>query len=283
MRIAIVGLGYLGAAYSKVFPEALIYDEPKGKFFYRDDSATDGIIEYAFDPLEARKEVNQCDIAIVAVPTDPLPNGFLSMEIIEEVVDWLETDLILIKSALMPGTVDRLVEKTGKKIAVSIEYIGLGGYYLDPSRYPDPIDPRKHNLIVVGGETATAEACASVLWSRMSPATRIHLVTAKEAEITKLAENAFGAMKVTWANSLYSLLMKEGQSYIRAHQAWSEDGRTDPMHTRVVPGKRGWKSHCWSKDIEALRAYAESIGVDDMAELYGTIIKLNEGHLALNE
>ena len=121
MRVGIVGQGYLGTAYSKLFDDAYIYDEPK--------------------KIGNREELNQCDIALVAVPTDPLPDGSLDMSIVEDVISWLDTPLILIKSALMPGTVDKLIEKTGKKIAVSLEMIGMGKYYLDPSKYPDPVDP----------------------------------------------------------------------------------------------------------------------------------------------
>ena len=263
MSVGIVGLGYLGTAYSNVFHEAVKYDEPKG--------------------IGTKEEINACDIALVSVPTDPLPDGSLDMSIVESVVDWLETEYILIKSALMPGTVDRLVEKTGKKIAVSIEYIGLGNYYIDPHDYPDPKRPEMHKLLVIGGELQTAEYCAGVLWSKMSPDVRIHLVSAKEAEIAKLTENFYGAYKVTFANCLYNLSEKSGVSPMRVHQAWSEDGRVDKMHTRVIPGKRGWKSHCYSKDIQAYAAYAKSVGADDMAEIAQKIIELNEKHLRQNE
>lgn len=266
MKAALVGQGYLGTAYSKVYPDAVIYDP----FKLGDKSAT-------------KEQVNECDIALVAVPTDPTPDGSLNMDIVEEVVDWLETPLILLKSALMPGTVDRLVEKTGKKIAVSVEYIGMGNYYLDPSRYPDPLDPQKHKVLVIGGELETAEACANFLWSKMSPEARIHIVTAKEAEITKLIENFYGAYKVTFANCLYNLAKNSDQSPLRIHQAWSEDGRVDPMHTRVVPGKRGWKSHCYDKDVQALKAYAKAVGSDDMTRLVDTIVELNKGHLDENK
>lgn len=270
--IALVGNGYLGQAYYKVFPDAVVYDEPKELFIQSRK-------EWEFGISAGRTAVNACEMAIVAVPTDPLEDGSLDMSIVEEVVDWLETDTILIKSALMPGTVDRLVEKTGKNIAVSVEYIGMGNYYMPPEIYPDSIDPRKHRLLVVGGEEPARSRAAEILWSKMSPDTRIHLLTAKEAEITKLLENAWGAMKVTWANCMFSAVTRAKGNFINVHQAWSEDGRVDAMHTRVVSDKRGWKSHCYDKDIEALAAYCRSIGAEDMELLMNTVVKLNQGHL----
>lgn len=268
MTVGQVGYGYLGKAYADFFGDSIIYDP---------------FAEVPEDRKATKEQINSCDIAVLAVPTDPLPDGTLDMSIVEQTVEWLETPLILIKSALMPGTVDRLVKKTGKNIAVSLEYIGMGNYYLDPSKYPDPLDPRKHKLLVIGGEANVAQACAEVLWAKMSPETRIHILTAKEVEICKLIENAYGALKVTFANCFRSLTDKADVNFIRTHQAWSEDGRTDPMHTRVVKGKRGWKSHCYDKDIRALQVYSESIGASDMSMLYTTVLALNEEHLKLND
>jgi len=259
MKVALIGQGYLGTAYSKVFRDAVIYDEPKG--------------------VGSRDDVNSCDVAIVAVPTDPLPDGSLNMSIVEEVVGWLETDYILIKSALMPGTVDRLVKETGKKIAVSVEFIGMGNYFIPPHKYPDPKDPSKHQMIIVGGEEATATKCAEVLWDKMSPDVRIHLLTAREAEMAKLIENAYGALKVTWINCMYDFVTKSGGNFVRTHQAWSSDGRVDGVHLRTLSYKRGWKSHCWDKDIAALKHAAGDVDEHGMQKLMQTILELNEGHL----
>lgn len=274
-EVALVGNGYLGQAYHRAFPEAIVYDEPKELFIRNGE-------KLPFNLDVARAAVNACDIAMVAVPTDPIETGELDMSIVENVVGWLATDTILIKSALMPGTTDRLVEKTGKNIAVSVEYIGMGNYFMPPELYPHPTDPTQHRLLVVGGEEPARSRAAEILWSKMSPDTRIHLVTAKEAEIVKLIENGYGALKVTFANALYNLVTKSGGNFINVHQAWSEDGRTDPMHTRVVSDKRGWKSHCYSKDIQALATYAGNVGATDMSRLFGLVVELNEEHLQQN-
>lgn len=263
-NVALIGNGYLGQAYEGMFPEALIYDEPKEMY------AGEWTVE------AGRAAVNGCEVAIIAVPTDYKEDGTLDTSIVEDVVGWCESETILIKSALQPGTTDKLVAETGKNIAVSVEFIGEGTYYQPPEKYPDPRDPKKHQLLIVGGEEPARSRAAELLWSRMSPDIRIHLVTALEAEITKMAENTYGALKVTWSNVLRDICDEYGANFIQVHQAWTEDGRVDPMHTRSVSFNRGWLSKCYSKDVRAFSNIAGSAMLTGM-------IEDNERHLAMNE
>jgi UDP-glucose 6-dehydrogenase len=267
LKVAIVGVGVVGSAYAQLFPDAILYDPILAK-----DDHKKGI-------SDSKSEVNKCDLAIVCVFTPSKDNGELDTSIVEEVIDWLKTPLILIKSALQPGTVDRLVKKTGKNIAVSVEFIGEGSYPVHFWKYPHQSDPRYHQMLIVGGEEKTATACAEILWSKMSPDIKIHITSALEAEITKLVENAYGALKVTWINSILSLAQKSDANFIKIHQAWQSDPRTDSMHLRAVSFNRGWSSKCWDKDIPALVAYAKKVGATDLQKLFETIIELNRSHL----
>lgn len=278
--VALIGNGYLGQAYEQVFPEALVYDEPKGLLRGAEGEWNGARAIYEIQnggPAQeiARQLVGACDVAIVAVPTDYTEDGKLDTTIVEEVVDWVDCETILIKSALQPGTTDKLVADTGKNIAVSVEFIGEGTYYQPPEKYPDPRDPRKHQLLIVGGEEPARSKAAELLWSRMSPDIRIHLVTALEAEITKMAENTYGALKVTWANVLRDICDEFGANFIQVHQAWSEDGRVDPMHTRSVSHNRGWNSKCYNKDV---RAFARLSG----SAMLSGLVDDNERHLGMN-
>jgi UDPglucose 6-dehydrogenase len=268
--VALIGNGYLGQAYHEhMFPEAVVYDEP----IIRKEAAEG----HADERVEAaRMVVNACDIAIIAVPTDYKEDGTLDTSIVEDVVGWLETDTILIKSALQPGTVDKLVAETGKNIAVSVELIGEGTYYQPPHKYPDPRNPKIHQMLVIGGEEPARSKAAEILWEQMSPDIRIHLVTALEAEITKMAENTYGALKVTWANVLRDICNEYGANFIQVHQAWSEDGRVDPMHTRSVEHNRGWNSKCYNKDVRAFAALSAS-------KMLAGLVEDNERHLAMNQ
>lgn len=271
MKTAIVGYGKVGQSYHKVFPEAVIYDP-----YYTDEK---GNTPYIYN----KETVNECDVALVAVFTPHNEDGSLDISIVEEVVGWIECPLIIIKSALHPGTTDYLVKKTGKRIAVSVEYVGEGNYPVHFWKYPHQDDPRYHQMLVVGGADDVAEEAAQVLWRRLSPDVKIHKVSALEAEIVKLVENSYGALKVTFANTFLSLAEKSGSSFIRLHQAWNSDPRTDSMHLRAVSHDKGWRSKCWDKDIPALVAYAESIGAKDTAKLFQTVVDINKEHLKEND
>lgn len=280
--VAIVGAGWVGNAYLKMFPEAVVYDEPQK--YFKDSDGNVEEMRTDQDIINGRVVVGNCDLALVCVPT-PLtindndirnknPKQELDMSIVEDVVDWIDTPLILIKSALQPGTTDRLVKETGKNIAVSVEMVGEGKYFVPYWRYPDAEDPTKHSFLIVGGEDETARRCADFLWRKMSPDIDIHILTAIEAEIVKLMENTWGAQKVTFANVMYDICEDLGADYTKVLQAWGADGRTEKMHMRVLPHKRGWKSKCYDKDIPALGGLDRSGWIDKLVEV--NKVHLNE-------
>ena len=87
-KIAIVGMGYVGKSMLKIFPDAIQYDTSTG----------------------TKEEVNSADMVIVCVPTPSNEDGSCNTSVIEECVSWI-TPLILIKSAVEPGTTDKLKKK----------------------------------------------------------------------------------------------------------------------------------------------------------------------------
>ena len=257
MRVAIIGNGWVGKAYQKIFKDAYIYDEPL--------------------KIGTREEVNKCDLALVATPTNGLSNGCLDMSIVEDVVSWLETPLILIKSALMPGTTDYLKKKYNKHIVVSVEMVGEGKYFIPYWKYPHPENPSYHDFLIIGGDKKDTSLAKDFLWEKMSPDINIHQLTAIEAEICKLMENTWGALKVTFANEMYNICKAWEADYSEVLQAWGADGRTEKMHMRVIPWKRGWKSKCWDKDIPALLACAKEKGYQ--SDFIQELINTNKKHL----
>lgn len=263
-KVAIIGYGYVGKAVHKIFPDALIYDYKFEKGI--DNDPVDG------SPYSNQFTINsQCELAIVCVPTpmcdkapEDLKNEFAKVDIsiVEDTINWLETNLILIKSTIPPQTTDYLVKKYNKKICFSPEYIGEGKYQITSWRYLDAKDPRLHDFLIIGGESQTAEAITNIFVQKLGPEKFYYLCSAIEAELIKYMENSWGAMKVIFAQEFYELCQKLGVSWIKVREGWALDNRVERMHTAVFVDNRGFGGKCYPKDLNGIVVIADELGVD---------------------
>lgn len=240
-KVAIVGYGVVGKAYHKVFPDAILYDPPL--------------------KIGSLDEVNKCELAIVCVPSPSRSDGSCDTSYVEEAIFQLETPLILIKSAVEPGTTDKLKEKYKKRIVVSPEYIGESKYYI-PDRFLDPQNPLKHEFLILGGDDKDCVEVADIFTPMVGAVTRIRIMTAIEVEIIKYAENSFFAVKVSFANELRELCEVIGANWHRVREGWLDDPRIGAMHTAVFPREKGFGGKCYPKDTLAMNYFAKKNGVD---------------------
>lgn len=240
-KIAIIGYGVVGKGMEKLFKDRFeieIYDPQE---FYADKDA-----------------VNKCDLAIICVPTNQLPDGRADTSIVEESVSWLETPLILIKSTVPPGTTDSLCKKYGKKVHFSPEYMGESKYFTPFWKYPDPTDARSHTFVIIGGECASD--IAGYFMKVMSVDTVFSLTSNVEAELTKYMENSFFATKVTFCNEFYQIAKAFGVDYKSLRENWLLDPRINRNHTLVFDDELGFGGKCFPKDVNAIIVAAEEKG-----------------------
>ncbi|WP_178130060.1 MULTISPECIES: UDP-glucose/GDP-mannose dehydrogenase family protein [unclassified Pseudomonas] len=240
-NVVIVGYGTVGQGMQKIFPDAVIYDPPKG---LGQDNC----------------KISQCELSIICVPTPQSFNGSCDVSQVEYAVAQAETPLILIKSTVSPGTTERLRKTTHKRIVFSPEYMGESEYWT-PAAYPSPFNPVTHGFMILGGSPQDCADIADLFLPRLGPATRFRFMTSTEAEIVKYAENAFFALKVTFANELRAICNAADVSYHSVREGWLDDPRVGPMHTAAFRDAPGFDGKCFPKDISALITYCESIGV----------------------
>jgi UDPglucose 6-dehydrogenase len=234
-KVAIIGFGKVGQEMYNIFQNkdgVLIYD--KG------DKQSDG-----------KKAINTCGLAIVCVPTPKSKSGEADISAVEEVVKWLNTDLILIKSTVPPGTTDYLSKKYGKRICFSPEYVGESRYHMN-YKYPHPEDARSHTFFNIGGKPKDTSAVWEYFKDEMCVDTRVGFGTAKEAELAKYMENAFFATKVTFCNEFADICEAHNVEYDRVREMWLNDPRINPMHTAVFAESRGFGGKCYPKDVHAI-------------------------------
>lgn len=241
MKVAVVGYGFVGKQVHGLFSnEDVVIHDPK----------------LGHDNKEA---VNTCDLAVVCVPTQTGENDQCDTSVVEEVVSWI-TCPILIKSAVIPGTTDKLSKKYKKSIVVSPEYAGESSYdntyeYFHKAMIHTP-------WIVLGGTDNAVEKVYNILLPIVGPEKKWYFLTAKEAETVKYFENTFFALKVSIVNEFYDICQTLGVDWKKVREAWLADPRINPMHTAVFVNSRGYGGKCFPKDTKALLAECKNLGFE---------------------
>jgi UDPglucose 6-dehydrogenase len=247
VRVGIVGVGAVGQGMRQLFPDAAVYDAPKG--------------------LGSREAINACEVAFVCVPTPRAPDGTCDTSIVEEVVDWLETPVIVIRSTVSVGTTRRLAEKYDKRVVFQPEY--------GPAETPDhPFhDLRNVRWIILGGERDDCVRAARAWKTVYSSDIRLLYTTPETAELCKYMENAFLATKVTFCNEFFDIAGLFGVDYDELRELWLQDPRIGRSHTFVFPESRGFGGRCLPKDLEELLSAARAQGYEP--RLMGAVQEAN--------
>jgi UDPglucose 6-dehydrogenase len=128
LSTAIIGYGHVGRALVRLFPTSVVYDKY--------------LPEYA----NSQHDVNAADVCFVCVPTPSHVDGAADITEVEEVLSWVESDIVVVKSTVPPGTIAHLRTKYHKRVVFSPEYYGESTYQHrwseEPSTWP---------FVIVGG------------------------------------------------------------------------------------------------------------------------------------
>lgn len=249
-RVGIVGYGYVGKAFAGMF------DDQEGRYEVvikdRESLKIEGRLELPQFSVGDEADINSCDLGVIAVPTPSLPDGGCDTSIVESVLDWLETPVILIKSTIKPGTTDKLKAKyPTKHIVFSPEYVGEGRYYVT-ERMDFQTQMKKCPFLICGGSPEDCALVFNILVPLLGPEKNYYQCSALEAELVKYMENTYFGVKITFAQEMYDIVKAHGADWYKVWQGWALDPRVDIMHTAVFPNSRGFSGKCLPKDLNAL-------------------------------
>lgn len=246
MKIGIIGYGYVGKAIKEMIDdhyEVLIYD-PAMKY-------------------NTKEEINSCDLGIICVPTPMNDDGSCDTRIVEQVMDWLKTPLVLIKSTVYPGFTE------GYPQAVfSPEYVGESKYY-------NPIYKtiKETDFIIFGGLSENTQKCVDIFKPILGPLVKYFQTDSRSAELVKYMENTFFATKITFCQEWYDICQAFGRSYDEIREMWLADQRINRMHTSVFKDNRGFKGKCLPKDLLGIIKASEEAGHEP--ELLKKVVQIN--------
>lgn len=242
VKAAIVGVGHVGSAMHQLLPDAILYD-PMRK-------------------IGSREAVNRAQLAFVCVPTPSAPDGSCDTTAVEEVIAWVQTPLIVIRSTVSVGFTAEMGKKYGKRIVFQPEYYG------ETPGHPYA-DLRTRGWITLGGAPEDTREVAAFYRSVYPDGITILQSDSGAAELAKYMTNAFLASKVIFCNEMYDLAGRCGVSYEEARRLWLADGRIGQSHTLVFPDDRGYGGSCFPKDVRALLSIAREAGLS-LHQLEGT-------------
>lgn len=227
-RVGVVGGGVVGGATLKLCgPECIVYDPAKP--------------EYAGN----KDKINTCDVVFVAVPTNMRPDGKCDTSIVEDVCGWIQAPLLIIRSTVAPGTTDRIVKKTGKRVVFQPEYLGETVAHIFGNM-------AEREFVVLGGTPEARSLAADFYKHYYNAMVYVYLTDALTAEVCKYMENAFYAVKVTFVNEFYDIAKAHGVDFNELRECWLADTRISRDHTFVFPDNRGFGGKCLPKDTNAI-------------------------------
>ena len=248
MKISIIGYGHVGKAMHKVFTKATIYDP--------------NITKYT-----NKKQVMGSQVAFVCVPTPMKETGECDTSYVESVLEWLDANVIVLRSTVYVGFTTYAMQKYQKRIVFQPEYYG------------ETIDHPFANLknqkwLSFGGKQEDIDIVIGAYKGATNSNVLIMQDNPENVEMAKYMENSFLALKVTFCNEMFDIAKSLGVNYNRAREIWLADPRIGRSHTFVYENKRGYAGKCLPKDIASITYQAKKNGVDNL--LLKTIIKKNK-------
>jgi UDP-N-acetyl-D-glucosamine dehydrogenase len=227
--LAVIGLGYVGLPLAVSFAKAgfKVYGLDKnseradrirnGKNYNEDVSLKDIALllkKKIFDVSTNLALLERADVIIICVPT-PLkskytPDVSYIWGAVKTVCQHLRPGkLIILESTTYPGTTEEfikpLLEKGGLKAGKDF-YLAFSPERIDPGNKKHPVTKIPK---IVGGLDAPTSLLAKTLYEKV--VSRVHVVSsARAAEMTKLLENTFRLVNISWVNEAMMMCHKMG-------------------------------------------------------------------------
>ena len=235
MKVAIIGLGFVGGAMHKSFTEKKIiikcYDKYKN--------------------IGTLEDCLNCDIMFLCLPTQYNDmNKTYDLQPIHDTCILLTNlkynGIIVLKSTILPNTTNSLsMLYTNLKIIHNPEFLTAKTAYEDFHNQTHIVLGKSHNSDCLLVEQ---------FYKTHYPHAKISLCSSSESESMKLFCNSFYSVKVQFFNELFLLCKKIDCDYDVVKNLMLNNKWINPMHTDVPgpDGKLSYGGYCFPKDTNAL-------------------------------
>lgn len=238
--IGFVGQGYVGGSYANNF-------EKRG---YK-------IVRYSLEAqwIANKKNIRDCDIVFVCVPTPTTPKGF-DVSIVESGLSLMgKSSIAVVKSTMQPGTTKNLQKKFPHlTILCSPEFLSVA------SAQEDADNPFS-NIVGIPSRSAKHMSAAKKIHSVLPKAPFSLICDSTEAELIKYAHNLSGYMQVLTFNLIYDMARHFKSRWEPIQKAIEADPMICNRYSNPVhKSGRGAGGACFIKDMAAFaKLYARTV------------------------
>ena len=285
MKVSIFGLGYVGAVSAGCLARSghrIVGVDPVEAKVSHINAGESPIIEEGIHELisevvsagmlrattNSDEAVAETDVSIVCVGTPSAPNGKLDLSYLAAVSQDIGSaltkkkteHLIIIRSTVLPGTVESLVlpvleTATGRKHGDGYRVVYNPEFLREGTSIKDFFGPP---LTLIG--TVDSEPVDQVRELYRDIDAPFHAVPARVAEMMKYTCNAFHALKISFANEVGQMAKHLGADSHMVMDLLCKDTKLNISRAYLKPGF-AFGGSCLPKDLRALNYKAKELDV----------------------
>jgi GDP-mannose 6-dehydrogenase len=303
LRISVFGLGYVGtvsAACLTADGHTVVGVDVSADKVGAINSGTSPIVEPGVDKLigeghrqgllratsSARDAIQASDVSLVCVGTPSHQNGSLDLRYVQRVCEEIggalrgktSPHLVVMRSTMLPGTTETvaipaLEQSSGAPVGRGWSVCYNPEFLREGSSVHDFYHPPK----IVIGEAApgNGDLVATIYERLQAPLIRTSL---RAAEMVKYADNAFHALKITFANEIGNLCKRMSIDSHEVMSIFCQDTRLNLSPAYLRPGF-AFGGSCLPKDLRALTYQAKLLDLE--SPVINAVLRSNHSHFVV--
>ena len=293
MKISVIGCGYVGcvtgACFADLGHDVVFVDLDPGKIIAINagkapiyEPGLDELLQKNSSKLVATDDladaVSRTEITFICVGTPSKQDGSIDLTYVRSaaaeigrVLKEKQDHTVIVKSTVLPGTTEGVVlpileTESGKRAFIEFGLASNPEFLREGSALTDFFTPDR---IIIG---ASDDRSRRLLEELCSPIDCPKMITAiPVAEMIKYVSNAFLATKISFANEIGNICKQMGIDTAEVFRGVGMDHRINPAFFQSGIGFGG---SCFPKDVRALIAKAEEVGVEP--KILKDVIEVNE-------
>ncbi|WP_411766115.1 nucleotide sugar dehydrogenase [Winogradskyella sp. A3E31] len=186
-------------------------------------------------------------------------------------------DKIVVEKSTLPvrtaSAIKSILDNTGS--GVKFQILSNPEFLAEGTAIEDLLHPDR---VLIGGDTSTKEGNNAMkalveIYSNWVSQERILTTNVWSSELSKLTANAFLAQRVSSINAMSVICEKTGADVNEVAKAIGMDSRIGP---KFLKSSVGFGGSCFQKDILNLVYIAKSYGLNEVADYWEQVIKMND-------